>query len=166
MNLLLSLASQSTSRVLNWLLGYLGEAAWWQIATLAIVVPVGVRWLSRLGRSLDALSFGDETAHAVGVDVSRLRRQVIVLTALLTATAVAFSGVIGFIGLLAPHAVRALVGPAHRPLVPLSALLGGALLVLADLLSRTLLPGTPIPIGVVTALLGAPVFALLLRRSS
>jgi iron complex transport system permease protein len=165
MNLLLSLANQSTSQVLSWLLGWLGEAVWWQVLTLAIVVPFGVFGLSRLGRSLDALSFGDETAHAVGVDVARLRLWVILLTALLTATAVAFSGVIGFIGLLAPHAVRALVGPAHRPLVPLSALLGGALLVIADLLSRTLLPGTPIPIGVVTALLGAPVFALLLRRA-
>jgi iron complex transport system permease protein len=164
MNLLLSLARQETNQVLLWLLGWLGGAEWWQVVTLAAVVPVGTILLAVLGRGLDAVSFGEETAHAVGIDVTRLRHRVILLTALLTATAVAFSGVIGFVGLLAPHAIRALVGPAHRPLVPLSALLGGALLVLADLLARAALPGHPLPIGVVTALLGAPVFALLLTR--
>jgi iron complex transport system permease protein len=164
-NLLLSLAGQDTSRVLIWLLGWLGEATWAQVAILAIAVPSSTFALSRLGRGLDALSFGEETALAVGVDVARLRTLTVFLTALLTAVAVAFSGVIGFVGLLAPHGVRALIGPSHRPLVPLSALLGGALLTLADLLSRAVLPGIPLPIGVVTALLGAPLFALLLRRT-
>lgn len=166
MNLLLALAKQDSNRVLIWLLGWLGEAEWWQVVTLAVVTPIGVIALVIHGRGLDALSFGEETAHAVGVDVARLRRFTVLLTALLTATAVAFSGVIGFVGLLAPHIVRALVGPAHRPLVPLSAVMGAALLVLADLISRAALPGMSLPIGVVTALLGAPVFATLITRRS
>ena len=166
MNLLLALARQDQSRVLGWLLGWLGDAAWWQVATLGAVVLPGTMLLARSGRGLDALSFGEETARAVGVDVDRLSRWALVLCALLTATAVAFSGVIGFVGLVTPHAVRALVGPANRTLLPLSALLGAALLTLADLLARAALPGQSLPIGVVTALLGAPFFVLLLRRLS
>lgn len=165
-NLLLALARQDQSRVLGWLLGWLGDAEWWQVAALAAVVLPCVFVLSRLGPGLDALSFGEETARAVGIDVERLGRLTLVLCALLTATAVAFSGVIGFIGLVTPHAIRALVGPPHRAAIPLSALLGASLLTLADLLSRAAVPGQSLPLGVVTALLGAPIFAFLLRRQA
>jgi iron complex transport system permease protein len=164
MNLLLALAGQEQSRVLAWLLGYFGNARWQEIALLAPVVLLGTIGLARAGRGLDALTFGEATARSVGIEVEPFKRGVLATAALLTATAVAFSGVIGFVGLVVPHLVRALIGPPHRTLLPASALLGGTVLTLADLLSRVLRPGQPLPVGVVTALLGAPFFLLLLRR--
>lgn len=163
-NLLLLLARQDQSRILQKLMGYLDDAGWPQLAVLAPVVVVGAAILSACGRGLDAMAFGEETARSVGVDVERFKLGVLALVALLTACAVAVSGVIGFVGLVVPHVVRALIGPPHRPLVPVAALLGASLLVLADLLARNVVPGLQVPIGVVTALLGAPVFVSLLRR--
>lgn len=165
-NLLLLLARQDQSRILQKLMGYLDDAGWAQLAVLVPVTLVSAFILSLCGRGLDAMSFGEETARSVGVEVERFKWGVLSLVALLTACAVAVSGVIGFVGLVVPHLSRALIGPPNRRLVPLAALLGAALLVLADLLSRNLVPGITLPIGVVTALLGAPVFVSLLRRLS
>ena len=165
-NLLLLLARQNQNQILQKLMGYLDDAGWVQLAVLAPVTIVGAAVLALCGRGLDAMAFGEDTARSVGVEIERFKWGVLSLVALLTACAVAVSGVIGFVGLVVPHLSRALIGPPHRPLVPVAALLGAALLVLADLLSRNLIPDMTLPIGVVTALLGAPVFVSLLRRLS
>ena len=164
MNLLLALAGQDQARILQWLLGYFGDADWRRVALLFPVTLLGAILFAASGRGLDAFSFGEDTARSVGVEVERFKAGVLALSALMTAVAVAVSGIIGFVGLVVPHIGRSLIGPPHRPLVPVAALLGATLTVLADLIARTLRPGEGLPVGVVTALLGAPFFCYLLRR--
>jgi iron complex transport system permease protein len=117
-----------------------------------------------LSRPLDVLAFGEESAQTMGVSVGTTRLVVVLAASLTTAAAVAVSGIIGFVGLLAPHAARLVFGPAHRRLMPASALCGAVLLVLADVCARTLLAPVELPVGVVTSILGAPFFLFLLRR--
>ncbi len=114
--------------------------------------------------ALNLLSQGDEVASHLGVDVVRVRRRVLLATALLIGASVAVSGLIGFVGLMIPHLLRLLIGADHRVLVPASALLGAAFLMLADTLARTLLAPTERPVGALTALVGGPLFLILLRR--
>ena len=163
MNLCLSLARQEQSRILQWLLGYLGDAQSGQVWFLFPIVVLGTLAFSLAGKGLDAMAFGEETARSVGVRVEPFKRGVLVLAALLTASAVAFSGVIGFVGLIIPHIARRLTGPKNQTLMPLVAILGGLLLVVADTLVRTISPGQELPVGVITSLLGAPFFLVLLR---
>jgi iron complex transport system permease protein len=108
---------------------------------------------------------GDEGATSLGIDVTRLRRYLLVVTALLTGVIVAISGGIGFVGLMIPHIVRMLVGSDHRRLLPLTALVGGIFLIWADVLARTLAPPSELPLGVVTSMIGAPFFLWLMQRS-
>ncbi len=164
MTLLLSLARAEQRTILNWLMGQFSEATWPKVALLAPLTLGAVMVYFACGRGLDAFSFGEDVARSVGVEVERFKAGTLALAALLTAVAVSVSGIIGFVGLVVPHLVRALVGPPHRVLIPASALVGALLTVLADLIARTVLPGEEIPVGVVTALLGAPFFAALLRR--
>ncbi len=150
--------------VLNWLLGSLAGARWPQVAiALGAVIVIGVP-LAFSGRALDAFAFGDTTAASLGFSVSRVRWGLLVASALLTGALVSVSGSIGFVGLVLPHAVRLVVGPGNRALLPLSALVGGVFLIWADTLARTVFDPRELPVGIVTALLGAPVFALLLAR--
>lgn len=148
-----------------WLLGGFGAASWQALAVFAAyaVLPLGALGLS--ARSLDLVALGDEPAHHLGADVERVRRLVYVCTALLTAASVAACGIIGFVGLVVPHAARTVARPLHRTLLPLVFAGGGSFLVLADVVSRTVAPPLELPVGVVTALVGVPIFALLLRRS-
>jgi iron complex transport system permease protein len=162
--LLLSLARQEQRSILLWLMGRFSDATWGNVVLLAPVAVAGVVIFFACGRGLDAFAFGEDVARSVGVEVERFKAGVLALAALVTAVAVSVSGIIGFIGLIVPHAARSLVGPPHRGVVPVAALLGAALTVLADLIARTVLPGEELPVGVVTALLGAPFFLLLLRR--
>ena len=113
---------------------------------------------------MNALIMGDETAAGVGVDVTRLRRELFVVTSLLTGVVVAVSGAIGFVGLMVPHLCRLLIGGDHRRLLPLSALAGALLLVVVDLVCRTAMESQELPVGVVTAMIGAPVLLFLLDR--
>jgi iron complex transport system permease protein len=145
-------------------MGRFNEAEWRFIALLFPLTIFGVVAFTLCGRGLDAFAFGEETARSVGVDTERFKAGTLALSALMTAVSVSVAGIIGFVGLIAPHLARALVGPPHRGLIPASALVGATLCVVADLIARTVLPGSEIPVGVVTALLGAPFFALLLRR--
>ena len=115
-------------------------------------------------RPLDLLALGEEPARYLGADVARVRRRVYVAASLLTAAAVAVSGVIGFVGLIVPHAMRALWGHQHRVLLPAAFLGGGILLTLADTVARVVVAPRELPVGIVTALVGVPVFALLMRR--
>ncbi|PFG27882.1 Iron(III) dicitrate transport system permease fecD [Corynebacterium renale] len=147
-----------------WLLGALGTSRWDQLALTAPVCAVAVIILWALSRYLDVLSLGDDTAESMGVPVVWTRAAVLVIVALLTASTVAAVGAIGFVGLIVPHAVRMLVGSAHRHVIPLAALVGGILLVLADAVARILFDAQELPVGVITALIGVPVFFVILRR--
>jgi len=114
---------------------------------------------------MNVLATGDDTAHALGVDVNRLRIELLVITSLLTATAVSVAGGIGFVGLMIPHASRFMVGPDHRRLLPVSALVGAVFMVFVDLLSRVVDRPNELPVGIFTAAIGAPFFLLLMRRA-
>ena len=158
-------SAEGARSVLFWLLGFLGLADWSPAlaATLTVVV-VTVALLTLWGQRLDALAIGDETAHVLGIDAARLRVQLLVLVALCVGVVVAASGGIGFVGLVIPHLARRLVGGAHRRVVPVSALLGAVFLTWADVLARTVLAPRELPIGIITALVGAPFLLLLVRR--
>lgn len=151
-------------RVYGWLLGGISVTSWGQLALVGPLVLLALAAGWTLSRGLDALGLGEEAAQQLGVAVEREKRLVILLGSLLTATAVAVGGLIGFVGLVAPHIVRLVVGPGHRLLLPAAALFGAAFLVLADLLARALLPPTEIPVGILTAFVGGPFFLWLLRR--
>jgi iron complex transport system permease protein len=151
-------------RVYGWLLGGVSVTQWSQLALVLPVALLAVLFGWLLGPSLDALGLGEEAAQQMGVAVERDKRLVIVLGSVLTASAVALSGLIGFVGLFVPHVMRLIVGPAHRRLMPASVLLGATFLVLADLLARSLMPPTEIPVGILTAFVGGPMFLWLLRR--
>jgi iron complex transport system permease protein len=148
-----------------WLLGGFGSASWpvWWSFVAYSVIPLGFLW--RSARPLDLLSFGDDVAQALGSDVERTKRIVFFATSLLTAACVSVSGMVGFVGLVAPHAMRRVVGPVHRRLLPATFLASGTLLVLADAVARTVVRPSELPVGAVTALIGVPTFAVLLRRS-
>ena len=148
-----------------WLLGGFGAASWQSFGVFLAyaVVPLGVIGLS--ARSLDLLALGEEPAHHLGADVHRTRRLVYLCTALLTAASVATCGIIGFVGLVVPHAVRTFARPLHRSLLPLVFAVGGSFLVLSDVVSRTVVRPLELPVGVITALVGVPLFAVLLRRT-
>ncbi|AUG77920.1 ABC transporter permease [Kitasatospora sp. MMS16-BH015] len=155
---------QQTRGVLFWLMGSLGGATWSQLALPAGAVVLGALALQARARALNALVLGDETAAGVGIDPDRLRRELFLVTSLLTGVLVAVSGAIGFVGLLVPHLCRLVAGGDHRRLLPLSALTGAVLLTAVDTLARTALDSQELPIGVVTALLGAPALLYLLDR--
>jgi iron complex transport system permease protein len=147
-----------------WLLGGFASASWQTVTVFAAYAAVPVTLIYVTARPLDLLTLGEEPATYLGADVERTKRTVYVAASLLTAAAVAVSGTIGFVGLVVPHAVRLLWGHLHRTLLPAAFLLGGTLLVLADALARTLFAPVELPVGVVTAFVGVPVFVLLLRR--
>jgi iron complex transport system permease protein len=150
--------------LLFWLLGGFGGATWNQIILVfAVLVAVSCFCMVR-ARGMDALIFGDEMAAAVGIDATRLRRQLIIVVALLVAILVSVSGEIGFIGLVLPHITRWLVGIGHRRVIPVVALGGAAFAVWADTIARTAFSPVEIPVGVITALIGAPFFIVMLLR--
>jgi iron complex transport system permease protein len=148
-----------------WLLGGFGAASWQALAVFSAyaVLPLGV--LLFHARSLDLIALGDEAALHLGANVDRIRRLVYLCTALLTAASVATCGIVGFVGLVVPHAVRTTFRPLHRSLLPIVFLTGGCFLVLADVVSRTAVRPLELPVGVITALIGVPLFALLLRKT-
>ena len=156
--------SASREQIVFWQLGSLGGSLWSQVAVVAAVAVPGVLVALELARRYDLLALGERNARHLGVDVERLRLVSIVLVALLTGVAVAFTGIIAFVGLVVPHLIRMIIGPAHRGLVLASAVGGGALLVIADLLTRTLVAGAELPIGMLTSLVGGPFFFWLLYR--
>jgi iron complex transport system permease protein len=160
-----SATGDSYREILNWLLGSLAGTDWWSVAIAGgAVVLIGIPLLAS-ARTLDAFAFGDSAAAALGVHVGRSRALLLTGTALLTGALVAVSGSIGFVGLVLPHAVRILVGSRHRALLPLSALAGAVFLVWADTGARALFDPRELPVGILTALIGGPVFALLMLRS-
>ncbi len=163
---ILSVSSARTvqSAVL-WIMGSLAGASWRSVSLAAAYTIPSAIVLLGLARSLNLMAIGEETAYYLGADVERVKRVALLIAALITASGVAVAGVIGFVGLVVPHGVRLLVGSDHRALIPLSFLAGGAFLTMADLVARLALAPTEIPIGVITAFVGVPVFLVLLRRS-
>ncbi|EHY87358.1 FecCD family ABC transporter permease [Saccharomonospora azurea] len=152
-------------RVLSWTLGSLAGVRWTGALTLVVLVMATFALVTVYAPTLDAFAFGEAAAGSLGVRVQTTRWTLMVTTALVTAGLVSFTGAIGFVGLVVPHLVRLVCGPLHGRLLPLSALAGAVLLVFADTLARSLVEGQEIPIGIVTAVVGAPVFAFLLRRT-
>lgn len=150
--------------VVFWMLGGLGLAQWDQIPYPAVTLALGLAFVMLRAREINALAMGDETAATLGVVVPRFRAELFLVTALLTGVMVAFSGAIGFVGLLVPHFVRLIVGSDNVRVIPWSAFLGAIVLILADIVSRTIMAPEDVPIGVVTGLVGGVAFILLLRR--
>jgi iron complex transport system permease protein len=151
--------------VLGWLQGGISVISWSELAVVAVVVAIGVVGAVLLAPRVDAYAFGEETAAALGVDLDRTTAAVLATTALLTGAAVAIAGLIGFVGLVIPHALRFLLGATHRRLVIASIPAGAIALVLADLGARTALAPAELPVGVITGIVGAPFFLALLVRS-
>lgn len=157
-------ASQDARRLIFWILGGLGGAQWvYVFGLLGTMLGAGIILLL-FARDLNALALGEEMAAHLGIEPRHLRKILLFFMTLLTAVAVAVSGTIGFVGLIVPHILRLIVGPDHRLLLPAAALGGAVLLTLCDAVARTVLAPAELPIGIITALLGAPFFLFLLRR--
>ncbi|MFJ9552219.1 FecCD family ABC transporter permease [Nocardiopsis sp. NPDC101807] len=157
-------SSEATSTVLFWSMGSFGAATWGSLPVVAAVVVLGAVTLRGLARPLDVMALGDETAASLGVDTDRLRRWLFALTAVMTGAMVAVSGAIGFVGLVIPHIVRMLVGADHRRVLTVAPLVGAVFMVWVDLASRVAAAPRELPLGVITALIGVPVFITLMRR--
>lgn len=157
--------AETLRQVYSWILGRLGTTGWddARIAFPSVVVAVATLWLVR--RLLDVIEVGDLEAESLGLNVSRLRLVVVVAASLATAAAVSVAGLIGFVGIIVPHTVRLLAGSSYRQVLPLSVLFGASFLILVDVVARTAVAPAEIPIGVITAFVGAPFFLMALRRT-
>lgn len=165
--LVMSLAqADGVKRALLWMAGDLAGADWSVVPVASLLMLIGFFLALARRRGLNALALGDEVAFGLGLEPGRERTLLVLAASLLTAAAVALGGIVGFVGLMVPHAVRALVGADARRVLPLSAIGGGMLLCLADTVGRSVLPPVEIPAGVVTALIGAPWFLIMLRRAT
>jgi iron complex transport system permease protein len=160
----MQLHDDTLRQVYSWLLGRLSTDGWSDVLTVLPYVVVSVAVVLLHGRTLDVMAVGDVEAGSLGINPDRVRLVLIGVATLGTAAVVSVSGLIGFVGIVVPHAVRLLVGPGHRLLLPLSLMVGAAFLVLADVVARTVMSPAELPIGVVTAAIGAPFFLLVLRR--
>jgi iron complex transport system permease protein len=162
--LLFAGSSASREQIVFWQLGSLNGSRWQEVGIVAPVAVAGLVVALLIAGRLNLLALGERSARHLGVNVEALRIGSIVLVALLTGVAVAFCGIIAFVGLVVPHIIRMAIGPSHRPLILASAIGGGALLVYADLLARTVVAGADLPIGMLTSLVGGPFFFYLLYR--
>lgn len=161
-SLMIALTGEELRQIIGWLLGSVSMRGW---AYIKIILPfffIGTIILALQGKELNALAFGEERAQHLGVSVKSRKLSILLAGSMLTGAAVAVSGTIGFVGLVIPHLVRIIVGPDHKHLLFISIFIGSGFLILADLLARTIISPTELPIGVLTAIIGAPIFALLL----
>jgi iron complex transport system permease protein len=158
-------SQEQLRRAIGWLLGGFALGGWLPVVALLPYVLIGLTILILFARPLNVLQFGDDQASQMGLNVERVKMIVIVAASLTTAAAVAFSGIIGFVGLVIPHVIRLVWGPDYRKLLPLSIIGGAAMLLLTDIAARTVIAPQELPLGVVTALIGAPFFLYLLRRA-
>ena len=162
---LVASADAETTRAMTfWLMGSMSAARWGNVLVAVVLCVAAVVIMMGFHRSLDVMSFGADTAQSLGVPVARTRFILLLTTALLTAACVASVGAIGFVGLVVPHLARFLVGPGHLRLLPVSAVLGGVLLVWADALSRVAFAPREVPVGTLTALIGVPIFCVVMKR--
>lgn len=156
--------SEATGMILHWTMGGFGAASWGALPVVAAVVLPGIAALWRDGRVLDVLALGDETAASLGVGADRHRSRLLLIVSLMTGVMVAVSGAIGFAGLVVPHVVRMVAGAGHARVIALAAPAGAVFMVWVDLAARTLVAPRELPLGVLTALIGVPVFVILMRR--
>ncbi|MDN3449754.1 iron ABC transporter permease [Planococcus sp. APC 3906] len=163
-SLMIALTGEELRQIIGWLLGSVSMRGWpfVQMALPFILIGSFILWLNR--RELNAMLFGEERAQHLGVDVKKRKMMILISGSVLTGAAVAVSGTIGFVGLVVPHMVRLVWGSDHRHVLPLSFINGAALLIVCDLVSRTIISPTELPIGVITAFIGAPVFAFIFFR--
>ncbi len=163
-SLMISLTGDELRQIVNWLMGSVAMRGWSYLWMIIPCFVIGFTLLFFSRHELNALSFGEETARALGVNIGFRKMTILLGATIVTGGAVAVSGTIGFVGLVIPHLTRLLWGADHRHLLPLSMFIGAGFLALADLVARTLLAPTELPIGVVTAIIGAPIFGLILLR--
>jgi iron complex transport system permease protein len=157
--LLSALSRESIQRLVFWQMGSFSMRDWSPVLILAIIALAGMLLVFHFNRELDIMTFGEEQAKTMGVDLKRVKLTLLITSAALTGSAIAFVGVIGFVDLVAPHIVRKLFGSSHRYVIPLSAVFGGAFMVICDLAARTVVSPVELPVGAVTAIIGAPFFA-------
>ncbi len=152
-------------RAISWLLGGSSQAGWGPVLTVLPYLAIGLGILLLSGHALNLLQFGDDQAQQMGLPITRTRTLILLAASLATAAAVSFSGIIGFIGLIVPHVMRLWFGADYRRLLPLSLIGGAAALLLSDVLARVIIAPQELPVGIVTALFGAPFFLWVLRRA-
>jgi len=163
-SLLLMMNNEILHGIYAWLLGSFADASWGQLKQAAFLAPPAIIVIWLMARSMDALAAGEETAQSLGLNLRRARLLIVIGSSLATAAAVSVSGIIGFVGLIAPHLARSLVGANHKNVIPVSMLLGSLLLLVADDLARTIMAPVEMPVGIFTALLGGPFFLYLMKR--
>lgn len=163
-SLMIALTGDELRQIIGWLMGSVSMRGWDYIQIIFPFFLIGSIMLLMNGRELNAMSFGEEKAQHIGVNVQRKKMVVLIAGSILTGGAVAVSGTIGFVGLVIPHLTRLMWGPDHRHLLPLTVLTGSGFLILADLLARIIISPTELPIGVITSMIGAPVFAIILMN--
>jgi iron complex transport system permease protein len=156
--------SEAAGTVLYWTMGSFGAATWASLPAVTLIVAAGAVLLHRHARSLDAMALGDETAVSLGIDTAAARKGLFVLTSLMTGAMVAVSGAIGFVGLVMPHLVRLVVGSRHASVLSVIPFVGAIFMVAVDCVARTLVAPRELPLGAITALVGVPVFVVLMRR--
>ena len=164
MSLLMVINSKEMSQIVFWLLGSFSLSNWSQVLVATPIILSGIVGLIFFARELNLMIFGENTAQHLGVNTEQTKIIILIIGTLTVATAVSISGTIGFVGLIVPHTIRLLVGPNHKILLPVSAIAGGIFMVLTDTIARSLLNGTEIPVGIITALCGAPFFIYLLKK--
>lgn len=157
--LITALSGENLQRLIAWQMGSFSLKSWADVRVLAIIFPICYLILIRYTKELDIMTFGEEQALSIGIEVKKVKWILLILSASLTGSAVAFTGVIGFIDLIAPHVVRKIFGSAHKLVVPMSMLFGGTFMVVCDLVARIVISNSELPVGAVTALIGAPFFA-------
>jgi iron complex transport system permease protein len=161
---LIAISGQQMQQIVFWMMGSLANRTWLDVAMLTPYMLVGFLYLSLQQRDLNLISLGESAATHLGMDVEKKKIKILIAGSLLTAAAVSVVGIIGFVGLIVPHLMRLIVGPDHRILLPLSTLAGAIFLLWADTVARSIIPSREIPIGVITAFIGAPFFAYLLKK--
>jgi len=160
---LMFVAGQNLTALVFWLMGGLWASTWQYVEITFPVILVATIILYAYARDLNLMLSGEESAQHLGVSVESLKKILLVTVSFIVGVAVAFCGIIGFVGLIVPHVVRTFTGPDHKALIPASALFGGILLIWADIIARSAIPGEEMPVGIITALLGAPFFMYLVR---
>lgn len=159
LTLLISLNKESVSRLTFWQMGSFSSQKWSNLWILLPIVTIGVLILEKYSRELDIMTFGEEQALTIGVETQRVKWVLLGVSAAITGSAISFVGVIGFIDLIAPHVVRKIFGPSHKIAIPMSFIFGGSFMVICDLAARTIASPSELPVGAITALIGAPFFA-------
>jgi len=164
LSFLIAISGQQMQEIVFWMMGSLANHSWQEVWMLIPYLVAGFLYLSLQKRDLNLISLGESAATHLGMNVEKKKLWVLIVGSLLTGAAVSVVGIIGFVGLIVPHLMRLLVGPDHRILIPASTLAGGIFLLWADTLARSIIPSREIPIGVITAFIGAPFFAYLLKK--